>query len=145
MPVNQVIAAGRVGGLGAQQLEGELAQLARKVGLVQVLERAGGEMADHHAGRELRHRGLLAGDRAATADLDLVLVRARSWQTVIAEPVATAAPGKATARALFSADQGKSEFDAFRAAACWMCVVYAVGVAALYFLPETKGQPLPED
>ena len=50
MPVNQVIAAGRVGGLGAQQLEGELAQLARKIGLVQVLERAGGEMADHTPG-----------------------------------------------------------------------------------------------
>jgi signal transduction histidine kinase len=64
-----------------------------------------------------RLRTLLAGDRAANADLNRVLTRAQAWQTVIAEPVATAPPGMATSRALLSADQGKAEFDAFRAAA----------------------------
>ncbi len=34
---------------------------------------------------------------------------------------------------------------AFREAACWMCFIYFVGIIALKWLPETKGQPLPED
>ena len=38
-----------------------------------------------------------------------------------------------------------AKLDAFREAACWMCAVYLIGVVALYWLPETKGQPLPED
>jgi hypothetical protein len=45
MPVNQVVAARRVGRLGPQQLEGELAQLAGQVGLVEVLERPRGSSA----------------------------------------------------------------------------------------------------
>ncbi len=38
-----------------------------------------------------------------------------------------------------------AKLEAFRNAACWMSLVYLIGLAALPFLPETKGQPLPED
>lgn len=38
-----------------------------------------------------------------------------------------------------------ARLDAFREAACWMCSIYLLGVVALYWLPETKGHPLPED
>ena len=38
-----------------------------------------------------------------------------------------------------------AKLNAFREAACWMCGIYVVGIIALRFLPETKGQPLPED
>ncbi len=34
---------------------------------------------------------------------------------------------------------------AFRNACCFMSAVFLLGLIALYFLPETKGQPLPED
>ena len=40
MAVYQVIAAGRVRRLSPQQLEGELTELARKILLIQILERA---------------------------------------------------------------------------------------------------------
>ena len=33
----------------------------------------------------------------------------------------------------------------FRTVAVMMCGIYAVGLAALFWAPETKGQPLPED
>ncbi len=36
------------------------------------------------------------------------------------------------------------EVLAFRYAGITMCVCYLVGLAALWFAPETKGQPLPE-
>ncbi len=39
----------------------------------------------------------------------------------------------------------EAKLAAFRAAACYMSAVFLVGVAALFFLPETKGKPLPED
>jgi MFS family permease len=35
--------------------------------------------------------------------------------------------------------------DALRSAGATMCVVFLIGLVALPFLPETKGQPLPED
>ena len=38
-----------------------------------------------------------------------------------------------------------AKLDAFRNAACWMSLVYLIGLAALPFLPETKGEALPED
>jgi MFS family permease len=34
---------------------------------------------------------------------------------------------------------------AFRSACQWMSLVFLLGLAALFFLPETKGRPLPED
>ena len=33
----------------------------------------------------------------------------------------------------------------FRTVAMWMCSVYLIGIVALIWAPETKGQPLPED
>lgn len=33
----------------------------------------------------------------------------------------------------------------FRTVAVWMCSVYVIGLVALIWAPETKGQPLPED
>ena len=39
----------------------------------------------------------------------------------------------------------EAKLAAFRAAACYMSAVFLVGVAALFFLPETIGKPLPED
>jgi MFS family permease len=38
-----------------------------------------------------------------------------------------------------------AKLEAFREAASWMCLIYLVGIVAIIFLPETKGQPLPED
>lgn len=38
-----------------------------------------------------------------------------------------------------------AKLDAFRDACVWVSVVFLVGLIALMFLPETKGQPLPED
>jgi hypothetical protein len=34
--------------------------------------------------------------------------------------------------------------DAFRNACCWVSLIYLLALLALPFLPETKGQPLPE-
>ena len=38
-----------------------------------------------------------------------------------------------------------AKLTAFRNAACYLSTVFLLGLVALYFLPETKGQPLPED
>ncbi len=35
--------------------------------------------------------------------------------------------------------------DAFRNACCWVSLIYLLALFALPFLPETKGQPMPED
>jgi MFS family permease len=42
------------------------------------------------------------------------------------------------------ATTAEAKLDAFRSAACWLSVVYLLGLLALPFLPETKGRPLPE-
>ena len=47
-----------------------------------------------------------------------------------------------TADAIAKAD---AKLNAFREAACWLSLVYLVGLLVLPFLPETKDQPLPED
>ncbi len=39
----------------------------------------------------------------------------------------------------------EERIDAFRDAASWMCLIFLIGIIVLPFLPETKGQPLPED
>lgn len=39
----------------------------------------------------------------------------------------------------------EAKLNAFRNACCWVSLVFLVGLIALLFLPETKGQPLPED
>lgn len=38
-----------------------------------------------------------------------------------------------------------AKLEAFRNACCWVSVVFLVGLVALFFLPETKGKPMPED
>ena len=35
--------------------------------------------------------------------------------------------------------------DAFRTACSWLSLVFLLGLVALFFLPETKDRPLPED
>ncbi len=37
------------------------------------------------------------------------------------------------------------KIDAFRNAASYMSVIFLLGLVALFFLPETKGRPMPED
>jgi len=37
------------------------------------------------------------------------------------------------------------DIEGFRTAGMWTSLVLLVGIAVLPFLPETKGQPLPED
>ncbi len=44
-----------------------------------------------------------------------------------------------------AAAQAAAKLDAFRDAACWLSGIYLIGLLVLPFLPETKGQPLPED
>jgi MFS family permease len=41
--------------------------------------------------------------------------------------------------------QSQAKLDAFRNAACWISLIYLVGLLVLPLLPETKDQPLPED
>ena len=38
-----------------------------------------------------------------------------------------------------------AKLDAFRTACCWVSGVFLVGLVPLFFLPETKGRPMPED
>ena len=64
-----------------------------------------------------RLRGLFAKDAPATADLDAVLARIKTWQDDIASPVAAAPPGAPVVLAARRSDQDKTEFDAIRAAA----------------------------
>ncbi|MDZ4850198.1 MAG: MFS transporter [Pirellulaceae bacterium] len=43
-----------------------------------------------------------------------------------------------------SASTSTERIDAFRDAGSYMTIAFAIGLVALYFLPETKGRPLPE-
>jgi MFS family permease len=53
---------------------------------------------------------------------------------------------KAAAEAkIIGASEAIAKIDAFRDAASWMCLIFLLGVIVLPFLPETKGQPLPQD
>lgn len=49
------------------------------------------------------------------------------------------------ARLAAGAVTADAKLEAFRSAACWMSVIYFLGLVALPFLPETKGRPMPED
>jgi MFS family permease len=42
-------------------------------------------------------------------------------------------------------DVALAKIDAFRDAASWMCLIFLLGLLVLPFLPETKGQALPEE
>ena len=61
-------------------------------------------------------RSLTTGDRNATADLDLVLARAGTWQHDIGSPIATSPAGRPVPAAVAQVDKGKAEFDSLRAA-----------------------------
>ncbi|WP_030207919.1 sensor histidine kinase [Streptomyces bikiniensis] len=60
--------------------------------------------------------GLLAGDRAALADLGAVRDAVTRWQERIARPIAAAPPGSSSPLAVERAAEGKTAFDAVRAA-----------------------------
>jgi MFS family permease len=49
------------------------------------------------------------------------------------------------ARLAAGAVTAEAKLDAFRNACAWVSVVFLVGLIALFFLKETKGQPMPED
>ncbi|MBL9136704.1 MAG: MFS transporter [Verrucomicrobiales bacterium] len=53
--------------------------------------------------------------------------------------------GKLQAALKAGATNPEAKIDAFRSAATWMSGIFLVGLVALWFLPETKGKPLPED
>ncbi|MFJ6217086.1 ATP-binding protein [Streptomyces sp. NPDC092296] len=63
-----------------------------------------------------RLRPLVGSAPAARADLELVLSRARAWQTRIAEPIAAAPGGGPIPLATERADEGRAAFDALRQA-----------------------------
>ncbi len=44
-----------------------------------------------------------------------------------------------------AAAKAAAKLEAFRDAACYLSGVFFLGLVALWFLPETKGRPLPED
>ncbi len=70
---------------------------------------------------------------AATGPLTLAL---------LAKNLADKAAIKATE---MGGDVAVAKIDAFRDAASWMCLIFLLGLIALPFLPETKGQPMPEE
>ncbi|MEO7299570.1 MAG: MFS transporter, partial [Verrucomicrobiota bacterium] len=53
--------------------------------------------------------------------------------------------GKLQASLKAGATTPEAKIEAFRNAATYMSAIFLVGLIALLFLPETKGQPLPED
>jgi len=62
-----------------------------------------------------------------------------------AEATAVLAAGASASESALAAIKSAAKIDAFRDAASWMCLIFLLGVVVLPFLPETKGQPLPED
>jgi signal transduction histidine kinase len=62
-------------------------------------------------------RTTIDGDVKAGRELNTVLAAAQLWQQRIADPIATAPPGAPVALAIERADEGKTEFDRFRALA----------------------------
>jgi MFS family permease len=61
-------------------------------------------------------------------------------QAGLGERAIAALPASADAAMKFEA-----KLQAFRDAACWMSLVFVVGLATLPFAPETKGRPLPDE
>jgi MFS family permease len=61
-------------------------------------------------------------------------------QAFLGEKAMAALPATANA-----AMKTEAKLQAFRDAACWMSIIFVVGLVALPFAPETKGKPLPEE
>jgi len=61
-------------------------------------------------------------------------------QAALAESATSALGTEATAAA-----KAAAKLEAFRSAACYMSAIFLVGFVVVFFLRETKGQPLPED
>lgn len=53
--------------------------------------------------------------------------------------------GKLQAALKAGATTPEAKIEAFRNATSYMSAIFLVGIVALFFLPETKGKPLPED
>jgi len=53
--------------------------------------------------------------------------------------------GKLQAWLKAGATSPEAKIEAFRSAATYMSAIFLLGLVALYFLPETKGRPMPED
>lgn len=53
--------------------------------------------------------------------------------------------GRLQAALASGVDSPEAKLTAFREACQWMSLVFLVGLVAVFFLPETKGKPLPED
>ena len=53
--------------------------------------------------------------------------------------------GKLQASLAAGATSPEAKLQAFRHAACYLSAIFLVGIVALFFLPETKGRPMPED
>ncbi len=80
---------------------------------------------------------------AATGPFTLGLLAANLARS--AEAKAVEAAGAGAAQAVVDAAKVVARIDAFRDAASIMCVIFLLGLVVLPFLPETKGQPLPEE
>jgi MFS family permease len=61
-----------------------------------------------------------------------------------AQAEAVLAAGADATEAVIALAKTTAKIDAFRDSASIMCVIFLLGVIVLPFLPETKGQPLPE-
>lgn len=53
--------------------------------------------------------------------------------------------GKLQAALAHGVDTPEAKLAAFREACQWMSLIFLVGLIAVFFLPETKGKPLPEE
>lgn len=72
---------------------------------------------------------------AATGPFTLGLLQQKLGQIAIAKLPATAD----------AAAQAAARLSAFRDATSWVSLVFIGGIVVVYFLPETKGKPMPED
>lgn len=71
-----------------------------------------------------------------------------SWCYNVGRFIAASGPfslGMLQAHLAAGAVTAEAKLEAFRTACCWVSAVFLLGLVALYFLPETKGRPLPED
>ena len=68
-----------------------------------------------------------------------LLIRAEETAALLAEFLREGKVG-----ALGVSNYSVAQMEAFRSACCWVSLIYLLALLALPFLPETKGQPMPE-